>query len=132
MDKSKEEDYSKEENKEQAVIEGMLILSGTKSKAMLFDTSKEHKLANKGTKERVFMDSDIEMRKAGEETATRMDEAPSSLDDSKEDNYNTPASQKEDPIDIFSEDKSGDNFSKDNMCAKSRDDKLSLKNYYLE
>ncbi len=54
------------------------------------------------------------------------------LVDSEEDSYNTPASQKEDPIDILLEDKSGDNFSKDNMGIKSRDKELSLENYDLK
>jgi hypothetical protein len=72
------------------------------------------------------------MRKVGEELATRMEEEPSLLVDSKEDSYNTPASQKEDPIDILLEDKSGDDFSEDNMGIKSRDKELSLENYDLE
>jgi hypothetical protein len=92
MDKSKEEDNSKEENKEQAVIDGIQMLSGKKSKAMLLKTGKEDESDDKGTKEREFEDSDLEMRKAGEELATRMEEAPSSLVDSKEDSYNTLAS----------------------------------------
>jgi hypothetical protein len=41
MDKSKEEDNSKEEHKQKAVIEGMQMLSGKKSKAMLLETGKE-------------------------------------------------------------------------------------------
>ncbi len=100
MNESKEENDSKEENKEQAVIEGMRMLSGKKSKALL-ETDKEDESDNKGTKEREFKVSDVEMRKVGEELATRMEGAASLLLDSKEDSYNTPASQKEDPIDIF-------------------------------
>jgi hypothetical protein len=92
MDKSKEEDDSKEGFKEQAVIVGMQMLSGKKSKAMLLETGKEDKPGNKGTKETEFESSFVEMRKAGEEQATRMDEAPFLLVDSKEDSYNTPAS----------------------------------------
>ncbi len=53
------------------------------------------------------------------------------LVDSEEDSYNTPASQKKDPIDILLEDESEDNFSKDNMGIKSRDKELCLKNYDL-
>ncbi len=62
----------------------------------------------------------------------RIEEEPSSLVDSKEDSYNIPASQKEDPIDILSKNESGDNLSKDNIGVKSRDEELSLKNYNLE
>ncbi len=68
------------------------------------------------------------MRKAGEELATKMEEEPSTLVDTKEDSYNIPVSQKEDPIDILLEDKSGDNFSEDNMGIKSRDKELALRN----
>ncbi len=129
MDKSKEEDNSNEENMDQAAKEGMQMLSGKKSKAMLLETGKEDKLDDKGTEEKEFEDPDIEMRKAGEELATRIEEEPSSLVDSKEDSYNTPASQKEDPMDILMEEKSGDNFSEDDMGG---DKELSLKNYGLE
>jgi hypothetical protein len=132
MDKSKEEDDSKEEKKEQAVMEDMQMLSGKMSKAMLLETGKEDKLDNKGAEERKFEDPNVKMMKAVEEQATRMEEAPSLLVDSKEDSYNTPASQKEGPINILSEDESGDNFSKDNMGVNSRDEELSLKNYDLE
>jgi hypothetical protein len=72
------------------------------------------------------------MRKVGEELATRLEEEPSLLVNSKGDSYNTHASQKEDPIDILLEDESGDDFSKDNMGIKSRDKELSLKNYNLK
>ncbi len=86
MDKSKEEDDSKEESKKQEVIEGMQMLSGKKSKAMLLETGKEDKLDDEGTEEREFEDPNIvKMRKAGEEPATRMEEGPSLLVDSKED-----------------------------------------------
>jgi hypothetical protein len=124
MDESKEEDNSKEENKEQAVIEGMQMLSGKKSKAKLLETGKEDKLGNEGTKEREFKDFDVKMRKAGEELATRMEEAPSLLVDSEEDSYNTPASQEEDPKDIH--------FSKGTTGVKSTGEEPSLKNYDLE
>ncbi len=40
MDKSKEEDNSEEENNKRAVTEGMQMLSGKKSKAMLLETGK--------------------------------------------------------------------------------------------
>jgi hypothetical protein len=108
------------------------MLSGKKSKAMLLETEEEDKLDNKGTEEREFKDPNVKMRKAGEELATRMEEEPSLLVDSKEDSYNTPVSQKEDPIDILLEDKSGDNFSEDDTGIKSRDKELSLKNYALK
>jgi hypothetical protein len=101
MDESNEEDDSKEENKEQAVLEGMQMLSGKTSKAMLLETGKEDKWDNKGTEEREFEDPDIKMRKAAEKLAMIMDEEPSLLVDSEEDSYYTPASQKEDPIDIL-------------------------------
>jgi hypothetical protein len=101
MGKSKEEDDSKEESKKQAVMEGMQMLSGKKSKAMLLESGKDDKSDDKGTEERGFKDPNVEMRKAGEELATRMEEEPSLLVDSEEDSYNTPASQKEDPIDIL-------------------------------
>ena len=94
------------------------MLSGKKSKAMLLETGKKDKSDNKGTKEREFKESDAKMRNSGKELATRMEEAPSLMVDSMVDSYNTPASQKEDPIDILSEDESGDNFCKDNMCTK--------------
>jgi hypothetical protein len=82
------------------------MLSGKKSKAMLMETGKEDKLDNEETEEREFEDPDTKMRKAGEKLATRMEEEPSLLVDSKDDCYNTPASQKEDPIDIFSDNES--------------------------
>jgi hypothetical protein len=72
------------------------------------------------------------MRKAGKELAMRMEEEPSLLVDSKEDSYNIPTSQKEDSVNVLSEDKPGDDFSKDNMGVKSRDKELSLKNYNLK
>jgi hypothetical protein len=92
------------------------------------ETRKEDKSDDKGTEEKEFEGSNVKMRKVGEELATRMEEAPSLLVDSKEESYNTPASQKKDPIDILLEDESGYNFSKENMGAKSRDNKLSLDN----
>jgi hypothetical protein len=103
-----------------------------KEQGHAFGDWQRDRLDDKGTEEKEFEDPDVEMRKAGEELATRMEEEPSSLVDSKKDSYNTPASKKEDPIDILLEDKSGNNFSKDNMGVKSRDKELSLKNYNLE
>jgi hypothetical protein len=108
------------------------MLSGKKSKAMLLETGKEDKLDDEGTEEREFEDPNIEMRKAGEELATRTEEEPSSLVDSKEDSYNTLESQKKDPIDILLGEKSGDYFRKDDMGINSRDKELSLRNYNLE
>jgi hypothetical protein len=110
----------------------MKMLSGKKSKAMLLEEGKEDKLDDEGTDKREFEDPDVKIRKVGEELATRMEEEPSLLVDSKEDSYNTLASQTEDPIDILLDDKSGDDFSKGNMGVRSRDKELSLNNYDLE
>ncbi len=48
------------------------MLSGKKSKAMLLETGEEDKSDNEGAEEREFKDPAIEMRKVGEELATRI------------------------------------------------------------
>ncbi len=86
MDESEEEDNSKDgrqQNKEPRIaIEGMRMLKGKKSNAMLFETSKEDKSGDEESKESEFEDSNDEMKRAEAVLSEQMEEALSPLIDS--------------------------------------------------
>ncbi len=83
------------------------MLSGKKSKAMLFRAGKkEDKLEEEGSDEHDFKDSDNKMKRAATDLSKRMEAASTLLVDSEEDKdrYNTPASQKADWLNSLSND----------------------------